>query len=276
MLPAAAATSRDVNADISGTIPAGTTTAYYSAIIKVLDDTQLGDTPDYFMHFGNDAGAANTNLFGRLHAKKSGTGYRLAIQNISGGTPTQTDFPLDLTFGTSVLVVVKFEIKDGNDMATLWVNPTLGATEPTNGVSNSSGTNSATRFQSIGLRNGFMSASSSGTPKVEIDEIRVGTTFASVTPGTTTSIKDFKAGNLNIYPNPANGTFKLQLPANLSSGKVAMTVYTVSGTVLLSATGTEKALNEQLSSKFNNAAAGVYLVKIEANGESFQTRLVKN
>ncbi|WP_205502899.1 T9SS type A sorting domain-containing protein [Rufibacter psychrotolerans] len=261
--------SRDINADVSA-VTGTATTAYFSALVNVVDETQLTEAGDYFMHFGNDAGAANTNLFARLFVKKTATGYRLAIQNISSGTPTQTEYPLDLVFGTTYLVVVKYEIKTGNDMATLWVNPTLGATEPEGGATNESGTGTgATRFQSINLRNG------SATPKAYVDEIRVGTTFASVTPGPL-SVKEFAAGKISLSPNPTAGATKLTLPANFpGKDKLAMTVYGLDGKVLLQAAGNEQAINAQLNASLGKAAAGVYLLKVEGGGQTYQTRIVK-
>lgn len=267
--------SRDINADISTSLPAGTTTAYFSALVNVEDATQLSADGDYFMHFGNDAGTPNTTLFARLFIKSSGAGYKLGILNTSGGTPAPvaTDNATELAFGTTYLVVVKYEIKTGNDMASLWVNPALGDTEPTGGVTNEAGTSSGpSRFQSISLRN------SSGTPKAYIDEIRVGTTFAAVTPGTTTTgIKDFSEGNLGLFPNPTTGAVKLQLPASFSGkNKVRLTVYNVNGDLLLKSTGSEKVLNEQLAAKMGAAAAGMYLVKINDGAQAYQTRIVKN
>jgi hypothetical protein len=61
----------------------------------------------------------------------------------------------------------------------MWVNPTsLGGAEPAGGITNNTGTNAFPSFStgSICLRN------NATTPKAHIDEIRVGETWASVTP----------------------------------------------------------------------------------------------
>ncbi len=190
LLPGNAVSPNDVNAPI--TLPAGTNVAYFSALVSVVGNTSLGANFDYFMHFGGTAGASLTNHFARLHIKSTneGANYRLGIQNISGGTsPSQTEFPQDLRFGTTYLIVVKHtksrtsDAASPNDVTVLWVNPTtLGGDEPTTGgVSNNSGTGVASGFASIALRN------AAGTPEAHIDEIRVGTTWASVTPLATTN-----------------------------------------------------------------------------------------
>ena len=172
-----------VSKDINRPITTSSSVAYYSALINVVDATQLSlTTTDYFMMFGQTAGTSLTVFAARLGILKVGTpatGYRLSIGNFSGGTgmPTYTQFAQDLSFGTTYLVVVKYDRGATPNVATLWVNPTeLGGAEPAGSVSNNSGTGVFTNFASFAIRNG------AGTPKAEYDEIRVGTTFAQVTP----------------------------------------------------------------------------------------------
>ncbi|MCX6277796.1 MAG: hypothetical protein NT004_06845, partial [Bacteroidetes bacterium] len=168
--------SRDVNRAFTYTA----TALYYSALVNVLDAAQIpAGTPDYFMHFGATSGSPNTIFGGRLGIKSvnSAANYRLSILNTSGGTPTFTEFGQDLSFGTTYLVVVKYDRGVAPTVAYLWVNPvSLGGGEPSGFVSNASGTATFPQFASICLRNSLT------TPKVEIDEIRVGTTWAEVTP----------------------------------------------------------------------------------------------
>ena len=168
---------RDVNRALTGITG---NSAYYSVLINIADNTQLSSTGDYFMCFGATSGLTVTLLGGRLGAKSVNTGanYRIVIQNNSTGTPTFTEFATDLSFGTTYLVVVKYDKSTSPTTAYVWVNPSsLGGTEPAGYVQNNSGTATTfTSFSSICLRN------SSTTPKVDIDEIRVGTTWASVTP----------------------------------------------------------------------------------------------
>ncbi len=171
------ATSRDINRAFSSSA----TALYYSVLVNVIDNTQISSAnPDYFMCFGQTAGTTVAVLGGRLGIKSvnAGANYRLSIQNISSGTPTYTEFATDLSFGTTYLIVVKYDYSTTNDIAYLWVNPSsLGSTEPGGSVSNNSGTAvTFNAFASICLRN------SATTPKAYVDEIRVGATWADVTP----------------------------------------------------------------------------------------------
>jgi PKD repeat protein len=170
-------TSRDINRPITAT----GNVLYFSVLLNVIDNSGLTTTGDYFMHFGATAGNSVTIFGARTGVKvvNSGLNYRFMILNTSGGTTTFTDFPLDLNFGTTYLVVVKYDKSTSPTTASLWVNPTdLGGAEPAGSVTNTSGTSAFATFASICLRN------NAATPKVEIDEIRIGATWAEVTPTT--------------------------------------------------------------------------------------------
>ncbi|MCX6245209.1 MAG: lamin tail domain-containing protein [Bacteroidetes bacterium] len=169
-------TSRDINRAFTYS---GGNVLYFSVLLNVVDNSGITTTGDYFMHFGATSGTAVTIFGGRLGVKSvnSGANYRFMIQNTSSGTPTFTEFAMDCSFGTTYLVVVKYNKGTSPTTASLWVNPTsLGGAEPSGSVSNSSGTGTFATFASICLRN------NATTPKAEVDEIRVGPTWADVTP----------------------------------------------------------------------------------------------
>jgi hypothetical protein len=171
------ATSRDINRAIT----TSSTTIYLSALVNVIDNSQISaSTPDYFMCIGATSGTAVTILGARLGIKSVNTAlnYRLSICNTSGTGTSYTEFPQDLNFGTTYLIVIKYDRLSSPTVATLWINPaTLGGSEPTGSISNSSSASTFSAFASMCLRN------TATTPKAEIDEIRVGETYASVTPG---------------------------------------------------------------------------------------------
>lgn len=168
-------TSRDINRAFTSS----SNVLYFSVLLNLVDNSGITANGDYFMHFGATSGAAVTIFGARLGAKSvnSGANYRFIIQNTSGGTPTFTEFAQDLNFGTTYLVVAKYNKSSSPTTANLWVNPaSLGGTEPSGSVTNNSGTGAFATFASICLRN------NATTPKVEIDEIRIGPTWADVTP----------------------------------------------------------------------------------------------
>ncbi len=175
MFGAANTCSRDINRAITYV----GTTLYFSVLLNVTDNSGLTVGGDYFMHFGATAGNSVTTFGGRLGAKSmnAGANYRFMIQNTSGGSPNFTDFPQDLVFGTTYLIVVKYDKSTAPTTATLWVNPvSLGGAESAGGVTNTSGTSTFNTFGSVCFRN------NGATPKLGIDEVRVGATWADVTP----------------------------------------------------------------------------------------------
>jgi hypothetical protein len=192
-------TSRDINRAFTSSA----TALYFSALINVIDATDLPSAnPDYFMHFGATSGASVTIFGGRLGIKSvnAAANYRLSIQNTSGGTPTYTEFALDLNFGTTYLIVVKYDRSASPTMANLWVNPaSLGGTEPGGSVSNNSGTSTFATFASICIRN------NATTPKVDIDEIRIGAAWADVTPTSGVTAPTIQASSITFSGISATG-----------------------------------------------------------------------
>jgi hypothetical protein len=225
------AVSRDVNRAFTSSA----TTLYYSALINIIDNAQLTAVDNYFMHFGATAGASNTTLGARFGAKIASTpnNFRFILGNISGGTPVYSDNGADLTFGTTYLVVVKYDISVNPTVATMWINPTLGGTEPAGGISNSTGTNPFASFASICLRN------NATTPKAYIDEIRVGATWADVTPIAAVGLtnRDQAQRQTTIYPNPAKSFFNVKAPAGDYVVSINNTVGSLVKSVDLNSTG---------------------------------------
>ena len=181
--------SRDVNRVAN--IAASNNTTYYSFLLNVADFTQLAATfgtggNGYFVHLSttNGTGAANFTAKVHIRSSNSAANFRLGISETSN-TPVEATG--DLSFATTYLVVVKYVYNNtaGNDLATIWVNPTsLGGAEPTGGV-NGAGSANVASYNSANT--GICLRNASATPKADIDEIRVGTTWASVTPASATA-----------------------------------------------------------------------------------------
>lgn len=176
-------TPRDINRACG--LPASQNTTYYSFLLKVTDATQLATTfgtggNGYFMHLSTTNGSGAANFTAKVHIRSSNAAanFRLGVSE-TGNTPTEVTG--DLSFGTTYLVVVKYVYNNtaGNDLATMWVNPSsVGVSEAPGGV-NGPGSANVTSYNSSNT--GICIRNASATPKAEIDEIRVGTTWAHVT-----------------------------------------------------------------------------------------------
>jgi pectate lyase len=109
-------------------------------------------------------------------------GIKIGVIKYPGGaTPSSSAFfttgvGADVGTGT-VLVVAKYEYEDGaeNDVVTVWVNPTTtgGTEDPENFVATNTGVDGNKTLGRLTLCRG---------PNVSIDEIRIGQTWAEVTP----------------------------------------------------------------------------------------------
>ncbi|WP_051604344.1 T9SS type A sorting domain-containing protein [Flavobacterium sasangense] len=254
---------RDINRGFTTTA----TTIYYSFLLNIVDNTQLtatiSGTNNYFISLGGTTGTSVSSLFGRVAATttNSGANFRLSISNTSTGTLTYTENPVDLNFGTTYLVVVKYDRSAAPTVATMWVNPSnLGGTEPTSTITNNSGTAAVTAFASVAIRN------ASATPKAEIDEIRVGETWASVTPEAPASTNSNSISGLTMYPNPLKGnTLFITSTAN---AEMNVKIYNVLGKEVLST----KVNNTSVD--VSNLASGVYIVKVTEEGKTATRKLV--
>ena len=194
-----AGNTEDVNKAITGIAGTG----YYSFFVKVSNTTGLSATGEYFTGFGGTAGASVTIFAPRVFIKAGVTPntFQMGVQNTTGGTPTQT-YSGEYPVGTTIFVVVKLNAAVAPIQASLFINPNVSAPEPAATVSNSSGTNTFANFASIFLRQAGTAAT--GTGNVEIDEIRFGSTWESVTPeNSCITTSTISVSNCNSYTVPS-------------------------------------------------------------------------
>jgi hypothetical protein len=173
-----AGNAEDINKSVTGL----TTVGYYSFLLKVSDSLGLSTNAngDYFIGFTTATGAS-TIFASRVYVKKAaGNNFLLGIQNASSGTVTTTFSSTVYPIGTTVFVAVKLDKSTSPIAASLYVNPTPGAVEPTPTVTNNMGTAPLPAIGALFMRQA--GTTTTGTGNLQIDEIRVGATWADVTP----------------------------------------------------------------------------------------------
>lgn len=161
----------DVNRPLAGTINSGS--VYASALINVSASQVTGD---YFFHLYQ----GSTTFYCRLFVRKdaASNNYAIGIAK-SSGTATYTATS-DFVPGTTYLVVVKYTFNAGSttdDTVGLFINPVVGAAEPSPTLVPDNTPADSTGLGGIALRQG--TAANAAT--VQVDGIRVGRTWASVT-----------------------------------------------------------------------------------------------
>lgn len=260
-----AGNTEDVNFPLTSTL---TGTVYYSALIKVLDDTQLNlnsATGDYGLALTSVASATTTSFQARVYFKKGSVAstFNVAVLNGPGGTAAPTYHTTDLSINVTYLLVVKYDFT--TNTASLFVNPVPGATEPTATVTNATGTTAApAQIAGFVIRQGGSITAGSGN--IEIDEIRVADNWAAVTPSGTASTNQNSISGLSVYPNPVkNGVFFINSDANAER---TVTIFDVLGKQVLKTTTSQSAIN------VSGLNAGVYMVQINEEGNTATRKLV--
>jgi hypothetical protein len=229
-------------------------TVYASFLLNITSLGTLNTTGGYTLGL-LDNGTANfgANLWLRL----SGTSnFNIGINARTVGANTAW-LSTAFSTGTTYLVVISYQIVSGtgNDIAKIWVNPTsFAGTEPT---ANASHTNTGGTDLSSIQRFYLRQDNASATPNISLDELRVGTTWASVTPaapsapttqasditfsnstssGTTVSWTNgngngriIKANTVNTFTNPTDGTVP---SANATYGSGEQVVYAGTGSTV--------------------------------------------
>ena len=261
-----AGNSEDVNRASLAPI---TGTAYYSAILNLPNTTGLApnaETGDYFLTISSAAGETGVTTFvGRIYIKQ-GTAentFNLGILNNSGGTVLVTYSNVNHPINTPVFVAVKYAL--GTNTASLFINPTFGA-EGTPTVTSSTGTTAApAQIASIAIRQGGPTSLASGTGNTQIDEIKLGSTWASVVPAIA-GVKDNSIAGLSMFPNPLTGNV-LNITSTANSDK-AVAIFDVLGKQVINTKVTNGTVN------VSGLNSGVYIVKITEEGKTATRKLV--
>jgi hypothetical protein len=242
--------------------------AYYSAIINLPNADGLAANTDpignYFLMFGATAGINVTGFVGRIYVRAGATAgtYNLGVLNGAGGTASPTWSASDYTPGTAMFVAVKFDFT--SNTASLFVNPSIGGAEGAATVTNATGTTAAPgQIASVAIRQAGTAAA--GTGNIEIDEVRIGSTWAYVTADVL-AVKQNTIAGLKVYPNPVvNGNLYITTDSNEAKQVV---VYDILGKQVVKTIVTNQAVN------VSNLNSGVYMVKITEEGKTATRKLV--
>jgi len=150
---------------LTTTLGANGTTRYVSVLLRPQGTLNAGIFDGFFGI--TVSGSLGNELF--IGKPGAGAEEEYVIENRGGAGQMPSGVPV--VVGATALLVVKMEFQAGNDLFTLYTNPMPGAPEPASGVVKSDldlGT-----VPRIGIYS---------TGAFDVDEIRIGATYASVTP----------------------------------------------------------------------------------------------
>ncbi|PJB13136.1 MAG: hypothetical protein CO119_03340 [Flavobacteriales bacterium CG_4_9_14_3_um_filter_40_17] len=234
-------------------------TVYASFIFRVTDLSTLTDpNGGYFAGFGQ-----STTVFGgTVWLRTAGAQFNIGI-NKATSVAENTWLPTNFDTNTDVFVVIAYDLAVGESR--IWVNPAAGDLEAVSPPTPDGTANLNTTRTSLS-RFFLRQDSTTETPSIVFDELRIGTDWASVTPQNTASLEDKFKNGFVVFPNPAvngfvNITSASQSPKNIH-------VYDVLGKLLIKHTISNTRLNIQ------NLKAGVYILRVEQDGHTETKKLV--
>lgn len=242
--------------------PTSAGTVYYSFLMNVSTMAGVSDANGgYLAGFGE----STTNLGATLWTKKiDDTSYNLGIE-VRTANAANTTFDTNVyQTGQTYFVVVGYALNaatTSDDIVSLWVNPVVGSPEPSATITD---THAATDLNNVSyffLRQD----STTETPAVQIDELRIGSAWADVVPATA-GLTDNNINGLTMYPNPLKGnTLFLTSTANAA---MSVQIFDLLGKEVLKSDVINNTVNV---SKLNS---GVYVVKITEEGKTATRKLV--
>ena len=262
------------------------TKIYYSFIFQVTSMTNLSSgTPAHFAGFTNTyntTGSFGCSIFVQkdaLDQTKFNIGHvarssLVPVWNLSGGIPVQ------YSLNTPIFIVGCYEIigtyvaGTPNDNSSLWINPLASTFEnalpPAATItSNLTGgsANDINPVTSFYIRQD----AASNTPTIDIDEVRIGLTWASVTPktiATSTNDKIADKTGITIYPNPVKELMKVNV--NRSDIRF-MEIYNISGNRVLA-----KVINLGTTTiNVSTLPEGIYTISFKGTGATYSRKFIK-
>jgi uncharacterized protein (TIGR02145 family) len=261
--------SEDVNKPVS----ISGNTGYISFLLNVSNTSNLTASGNYFIGFGATSGSSLTILFPRIYIKlgNNSNSFQLGILNTTGGAGAIPSYNNnDLNVATTYLVVAKVTSNGTGSLisSSLWINPTINGVEPSPNITNNGGISTwpATGIQSLYLRQ------ATGMGTFELDEIRVGTTWLSVTPGGCSSVNLFNVTScapyvLNNTSYLNSGNYTQTLPNSNSQGCDSIINFnlTISATTYYQDLDNDGFGNPNISLTSCSSVAGYVLNNLDCN-----------
>jgi hypothetical protein len=188
-------------------------TVYSSFLLNV---TSLGTLDQVGGYFAGFIQAGSTTNYGAVVWTRASTTPGKYNVGISTRTTTSAVswLPNELDPSTSYFIVTAyvFGAGTGDDVAKIWLNTAaIGGAEPTADATAVVGSDLA----SIG-RFLLRQDSNNETPNLDIDEIRIGTTWESVTPAGSTVAPVFSVGTINTFGSITTGSNSTSQTVSLS------------------------------------------------------------
>lgn len=241
-------------------------TIYYSFLMNIGSMAGVTDANGGYLAGFSET---TTTLGATLWTKRiDDANFNLGLE-VRTANATNTSFhSTSYATGQTYFVVVGYTFNTesaSDDVVSLWVNPVLGSTQPTAIITD---THAATDLLSIS--NFFLRQdSSTETPSVQIDELRIGNSWSDVVPtGATVSIKNNPIDGFSTYPNPVTNS-RFTITSNSAENK-QVAIFNVLGKHVFSTnfSGSKTDINVA------NLSSGIYILKVSEGSKTSTSKLV--
>ena len=242
-----------------------TSGSVYASFLFRVTDFQTSTSPDltdggYFAALAGGTTSYDARLWVRPNPDTDGTTFDIGFGHESS-TPTFTSETYD--FGVVIFVVMSYDIDNGQ--TNVWINPdpsTFGDTAPTATINTTETSNAASKINLFILRQD----SSGETPFLQIDELRINSSWASVTPASgTASTSNNTIAGFNAYPNPVKGN-SLTVTTSSTEAKT-VNIFNVLGRKVFS----QRFSSMNKTMDISGISSGVYIMKV-SEGNNIATK----
>jgi len=247
-----------------------TNTVYYSFLMNVTALNSLNAVGGYFTGLATNATTFGATVWTGL----DGTGYKIGINPRSSNSASTVWVSGTQNLNSEMFVVISYEFVTGagNDIVNIWVNPSSSAFGSSSSpvadvtVTNTGGTDLASIGQFF-----IRQDSDTETPFIDMDELRIGLTWASVTPS---------SGGMEppvLTPDITNNNVDNNIDITFTDNptwRAAVTSVSIDGTPLNALDYTFTAGNLRLLPSVGNpllTAAGSKNVSVTATGYNYAT-----
>ena len=243
-------------------------TVYASFLLKVTG-FQTGSSIDladggYIAALAGSASGYDARLWVRPNPDTSGTTFDIGY-GVESSNPTFTTATYALN--DVIFVVMSYNMDDLT--VSTWINPDAASFEGTAPTATISGVDLVTAAPAAINLFVLRQDSNNETPFIELDALRISTSWADVTPNdSTASISNNTIAGFSIYPNPiTNHMFTL---TSASSEEKSVTVFNLLGKKVLETrfSGIKSDIN------VSTINAGIYILKVTESGKTATKKLV--
>lgn len=239
---------------------------YASFLLKVTDLTGA-TAPRYSLGLSNatDPATSSGNYTACLYIKSSTAGYQIGINQ--GTTDTDTQWATqEYALGQIILVVIAYDIT--YQVSSLWINPASSSfgspSEPSIDAAVSAGNFPGTNSNTISSI--FFRQTNTQNPVMTLDELRIGTSWADVTPKITAVHNVLQNNSLKLSSN----VLKNQVSVIGGSDNSKVDFYSIDSKLV-------KSVNMSGNSiiSVNDLSKGLYLVKLTSGNMTNVQKVVK-